>query len=94
MLAGMTDAEAIRTLLRRLGRPHPSGGTAVERAAIMAEGAGSEQVLAWIAEHGGEPEAVASKAKRHGLHGDRLHEGDAGVPRTPARFVLPPGALD
>ena len=90
----MADAEAIRTLLRRLGRPHPSGGTAVERAAIMAEGAGSEEVLAWIAAHGGVPEAATTKAKRHGLHGARLHEGDSGSPRTPARLVLPPGALD
>ena len=42
------DDDAIRSLLTRLGRAHPSGGTVIERAAILAEGADFDVVMAWI----------------------------------------------
>ena len=42
-----TDDE-IRALLSRLSRSHPSGGTVIERAAIVAEGADSAAVVTWI----------------------------------------------
>jgi hypothetical protein len=88
------DDEAIRSLLTRLARAHPAGGTVVERAAVVAAGADSEAVMAWIVANGGEPEAAAETSTRHGLHGSRLHSSAGTQPRLPSRFVLPAGALD
>ncbi|MEA2246911.1 MAG: hypothetical protein QOH46_1440 [Solirubrobacteraceae bacterium] len=87
--------ETIRLLLRRLGRRHASGGTVVERAAILAEGGDFDTIVAWIAARGGAPEAsVSSAAVRRGLHGTRLHDSGGAQASVPARFVLPAGALD
>jgi hypothetical protein len=84
------DDDAIRVLVTRLARPHPSGGSVIERAAIMAEGTGSADVMTWILSRGAVPEAVAERASmRQGLHG-----ASDSAPRTVARFVLPAGALD
>jgi hypothetical protein len=89
------DDDAIKTLVRRLARPHPSGGTVIERAAIVAEGTGSEEVLAWVLAHGGTPEAVvAQTSTRRGLHGMRTDAVGEAQSRSPSRFVLPAGALD
>jgi hypothetical protein len=87
------DDDEIRSLLKRLGRKHPSGGTVVERAAILAEGADFEAVMAWITAHRGEPEAQVPKAATGGLYGSRASESGAVEARTPARFVLPADAL-
>jgi hypothetical protein len=87
------DDDAIRSLVARLARAHPSGGTVIERAAIVAAGADSEAVMAWIAAHGGEPEATVETSTRHGLHGSRLH-GSESEHRVASRFVLPAGALE
>jgi hypothetical protein len=87
------DDDAIRSLLTRLGRAHPSGGTVIERAAILAEGADFDAVMAWIVAHGGESEATIAKASSSGLHGSRVHDSGGAEPRTPSRFVLPAGAL-
>ncbi|MHB8490925.1 MAG: hypothetical protein ACYDA6_01750 [Solirubrobacteraceae bacterium] len=81
------DDDAIRALVSRLSRPHRSGGEVVERAAIMAAGADSTAVLAWIAAHDGQPEPVAQISSRRGLHGARSGGGES------LRYVLPPGAL-
>jgi hypothetical protein len=78
----------------RLARPDPSGGTVIERAALVAEGAEFEAVMAWVLAHGGRPEAAAETSSRHGMHGSRLHASGGSAPRAPSRFVLPPGALD
>jgi hypothetical protein len=91
---GDVDDDEIRSLVTRLGRAHPSGGTVIERAAIVAEGADSEAVMTWIVAHGGKPEAAVETSSRHGLHGSRLHVSGGSAPRTPSRFVLPAGALD
>jgi hypothetical protein len=91
---GEVDDDAIRSLLTRLGRADPSGGTVIERAAVLAEGAEFEVVMAWIVAHGGEPEATVPTAARSGLHGSRVHDSRGSEPQTPSRFVLPPGALD
>lgn len=89
------DDDAIRTIVTRLARPHPSGGTVIERAAIVAEGVGSDDVMTWITAHGGTPEAVkAQSSSRKGLHGMRIDAVDAAEARSPSRFVLPAGALD
>ena len=88
------DDDEIRVLVKRLARAHPSGGTVVERAAIMASGAGSKDVMTWIVAHGGTPEASMKTAAPRGLHGWRVGTGTGGEERAPARFVLPAGALD
>ena len=87
------DDDEIRTLVTRLARPHRSGGSVVERAALVAEGAEFDAVMAWILAHGGEPEAVPETASRHGMHGASLHPGGGSAPRSPSRFVLPAGVL-
>lgn len=83
-----------RALLARLGRPHASGGTVIERAALLAEGADFDVAMAWILAHGGMPEARAASSPVGGLYGARSDGGAAGGALRPRRFVLPPGALE
>jgi hypothetical protein len=83
-----SGTDEIRAVVARLGRPHRSGGTVVERAAILAEGERSGAILDWIVAHAGEPELAAAANPARGLH-DR--GGTAA--RGPARYVLPAGAL-
>lgn len=90
--AGGASDEAISALVTRLARRHPSGGTVIERAAILAEGADCAAVVAWIEAHAGEPEAAIA-AKSRGLHGSRLSDPIRADSRPPARYVLPAGAL-
>jgi hypothetical protein len=85
------DDDAIRALVKRLARPHASGGEVIERAAILAEGADFGAVMAWIIAHAGQPETVLSASRSGGLHGSRLAGGTA--PPTPLRFILPAGTL-
>jgi hypothetical protein len=89
----MVNDEEIRALLNRLSRRHASGGRVIERAAIVAEGADSTAVVAWILDHAGEPEAAADTSSKRGLHSPRLSEPIGPEPRAPARYVLPAGAL-
>jgi hypothetical protein len=92
-VVGMDD-DAIRELVKRLARPHPSGGEVIERAGILAAGTDSAAVMAWITDHHGVPEAAAASTSGSGLHGARL--GGRGVQSAtpaPLRFVLPAGAL-
>ncbi len=86
---GLVDDEAIRAVVKRLTRPHPSGGRVIERAAVLAEGSDSAQIMAWITAHAGEPEAVAAAPAGPGLHAER-HDTRS---QTPMRFVLPASAL-
>jgi hypothetical protein len=86
------DAE-IHALVKRLARPHPSGGDVVERAALLASGSDFAAVMEWITDHSGVAEAIAAEAPRRGLHGPRLGISGGTEPRTPLRFVLPAGAL-
>jgi hypothetical protein len=89
---GATAEDATREVIARLSRPHRSGGRVIERAAILAEGADSSRVVAWIIEHGGQPESAVVSSKR-GLHSPRLDDPGA-TDRPPLRYVLPAGALD
>lgn len=89
---GTGDAE-IRTLLKRLARPHSSGGDVIERAALLASGSDFPSVMKWITDHAGVAEATAPEALRQGLHGQRLGLSDATASRTPSRFVLPADVL-
>jgi hypothetical protein len=90
------DDVDIRALVARLSRPHPSGGDVIERAAILAEGADSADIVGWITDHAGQPE-TATPQRPGGLHGG-LHSAHAAdsaqTGRAPLRYVLPAGALD
>ena len=90
----MRDDEEIKALVTRLSRRHRSGGIVIERAAIVAEGADSAQVVAWILDHEGEPEAAPDTSSKRGLHSARLSGPIGDEPRAPARYVLPAGALN
>jgi len=85
--------DAIRAVVTRLSRPHPTGGAVIERAAILAEGGTSAAIVEWILAHAGEPEATPSTETSHGLHGGRLYRGGDAPARAPLRYVLPAGAL-
>lgn len=90
----MMDDDAIRTVVTRLSRPHPSGGEVIERAAILAEGAESASILAWIEAQDGRPEELAAKAApTGGLHSARRYGGGPTDTKVPRRYVLPPGVL-
>lgn len=89
---GMDD-DAIRALVMRLSRPHRSGGEVIERAAILAAGPDSTEVLAWITAHNGQPETLAPKVSGRGLHSARLSENGNASSSTPRRYVLPAGSL-
>jgi hypothetical protein len=91
-LGGVED-DAIRTLVARLARPHTSGGAVIERAAILAAGSDSGEVLAWITAHDAVPEEMAPLATGRGLHSSRLSSNARSGDRPPQRYVLPPGVL-
>jgi hypothetical protein len=87
------EEAAIRDVVTRLSRPHPSGGKVIERAAILAEGANASDVVAWIIAHDGEPEAASSKSAKGGLFGSRINDGGGVRSPQPLRYVLPAAAL-
>ena len=87
------DDEVILALVKRLARPHASGGAVIERAAILAEGADFASVMTWIADHGGQPEARTIAVPTRGLHGSRFSNTDGEQARPPLRYVLPAGTL-
>lgn len=84
------DDDAIRTLVTSLSRPHRSGGDVIERAAILASGAQSAEIVTWIVAHDGQPEDAVAAAATRGLHGSR----SSSAPRQPLRYVLPAGTLN
>jgi hypothetical protein len=85
--------EAIRAIVTRLSRPHPSGGAVIERAAIVAEGADATAIVRWILAHAGQPETSTPRATAGGLHGARLSGGAGAEGGPPRRYILPAGAL-
>ena len=90
----MVDDDAgTAAVVARLSRASASGGTVIERAAILAEGADSDTIIRWILAHGGQPEATAPRAPAGGLHGARSDRGFAAAQGPPRRYVLPAGAL-
>ncbi len=88
------DDDAIRLLVTRLSRPHASGGKVIGRAAILAEGADSGAIIAWISAHDGLPEELAQATTDTGLHSARLSDRARSDSAPPRRYVLPPGALN
>lgn len=88
------EDEAICALVTRLARTQPSGGAVIERAAILAAGADSAAVLAWITAHDGHPEAQeAPIVTERGLHGGQINNRGGAVTLPPRRYVIPPGVL-
>jgi hypothetical protein len=87
------DDPAIRELLTRLARPHPSGGKVIDRAALLAEGGDFPEVIDWIIEHAGRPEDAVGTKAAHGLHGSRNVEPLRADQRRALRYVLPADAL-
>jgi hypothetical protein len=87
------EETAIRTLLTRLARPHPSGGQVVERAAILAAGADFPEVMEWITAHAGKADAPVKAVKSQGLHGARMGGPASPEQRQALRYVLPADAL-
>jgi hypothetical protein len=87
------DDAAIEEIVTRLARPHRSGGTVIERVAILAEGADFDAVMRWILDRDGVAEAAASTPPQRGIHAMRYHDTEGDAPAAPARFILPPGAL-
>ena len=85
------STDEVRAIVRRLARPHRSGGSVVERAAILAEGERSGAILDWITDHDGEPESAPEAAPARGLYGARFSGSSAS--RGPSRYILPAGAL-
>jgi hypothetical protein len=87
------DDDVIRELVKRLARPHASGGAVIERAAIIAEGADFASVMEWIAEHDGQPEMSVAAVSTGGLHGAKTSNMGREQRRPPLRYVLPAGTL-
>jgi len=83
-----TEDDAMRARVKRLARPHRSGGWVIERATLLAAGARFDGAVAWIEAHGGIPELPAAPRTHGGLHSPRATQV-----RAPLRFVLPAGAL-
>jgi hypothetical protein len=82
----------ITKLIKNLSRPHPSGGVVIERAAILAAGRDSPEIIDWIITHSGTPETP--EARGRGLHGSRISGDGDRVSSHPTRFVLPANTLD
>lgn len=87
------DELEINALLKRLSRPHPSGGVVIERAAILAAGADFSAVMNWIDAHAGTADSTVPETRNRGLHGSRI-SGDSATAARALRFVLPAGALN
>jgi hypothetical protein len=85
-----TDEDELRAVVERLSRRDRAGGRVIERAAIMAEGGRSGDLIAYLDAHGWEPEAPVTASARGsgGLHGAR--EQRAAAPTQPARYLLHP----
>jgi hypothetical protein len=83
-----TQDYAMRAQVKRLARPHRSGGWVIERATLLAAGARFDGAVAWIEAHGGIPELPAAPRTHGGLHSPRATEV-----RAPLRFMLPASAL-
>jgi hypothetical protein len=84
--------DAISARVKRLARPHSSGGTVIERSVILAEGDDSAAILSWISAHDGVADSTVAPARSTGLHGSR--ETVNAAPGPARRFVLPAHAFD
>ena len=86
--AAADSDDAMQAQVKRVARPHRSGGWVVERATLLAVGHDFGAAVAWIEAHGGVPELPAASSAHGGLHSQRAADDV-----TPLRFVLPAAAL-
>jgi hypothetical protein len=86
-----TATDETAALVKRLARPHASGGMVIERSMILAEGANSAAILNWISEHDGIADSTTPSTRSHGLHGARADTPSQAAPAR--RFVLPARAF-
>jgi hypothetical protein len=86
-----TATDQTAALVRRLARPHASGGMVIERSVILAEGANSAAILSWISEHDGVADSTTPSTRSSGLHGSRAAAPLRAAPAQ--RFVLPARAF-
>ncbi len=87
------DTDAIAEIVKRLARPHPSGGTVIGRPVILAEGARATAILAWIADHGGAPDSTLPSARSKGLHSPSPAAGVKPDATSARRYILPARAF-
>jgi hypothetical protein len=87
-----TDPTAV--LIKRLARPHSSGGTVIERSVILAEGAHSTAILAWIADHDGTPDTTLPQSQSKGLHSPSPLAGPGVGGAQARRYILPAHAFN
>ncbi len=91
---GTQPSDEIGALVRRLARPHPSGGMVIERSVIIAEGSRSKAILGWVDDHDGVADATVAGSRSAGLHG-RTDVISPNAQAAPARrYVLPARAFD
>jgi hypothetical protein len=88
------STDAIGAVVKRLARPHASGGMVVERSVIMAEGTSSAEILSWISDHDGVADFTVTAVRSKGLHGSRIDAHAAPKDAPARRFVLPARAFD
>lgn len=84
--------DALRDCVARLSRPGHGGRRVIERAAILAEGAGAAAIFDWLAAASWEPEdvpAASAIGAGSGLHGMRRGSGRGNAPQAPRRYVSP-----
>ena len=86
-----TATDETAALVKRLARPHTSGGMVIERSVILAEGASSAAIMTWISEHDGVADSTTPSTHSQGLHGSRANAPLQAAP--PQRFVLPARAF-
>jgi hypothetical protein len=87
-------ADATAVLIKRLARPHPSGGTVIERSVILAEGTQSTAILAWIADHDGTPDSTLARPQSKGLHSPSPAVGADRQAAQARRYILPAHAFN
>lgn len=88
------NPDEIRTLVRRLGRPHGEGTVIVEGVQIRAAGPDFDAVEEWILTHGGKrQEAVTKRRGGGGLYGN-FEDREAQQNLRTARYLLPTSALE
>jgi hypothetical protein len=88
---GGVATDAISARVKRLARPHSSGGTVIERSVILAEG-DAAAIFSWISAHDGVADSTTAPVRSAGLHGSRETVRTSDAPAR--RFVLPAHAFD
>jgi hypothetical protein len=89
-----TPTDETGALVKRLSRPHASGGMVIERSVILAEGSGSAAILTWISDHDGVADSTVTKKGGGGLHGARTNSVTEQKDAPARRFVLPARAFE